>query len=198
MRLAFLTAAALCTFAPLSYGDTISQSVNTGPFSTNGGAYQGQVVSVTGFNPNLGTLTSVGISYYGPYTETSTAMGPGGSGSALAVYLGTAIGRYPAFGGVQSQTEPGLGTYIFQASTSDSSTVALNYFSQSGTLNPVFNYTDGLYGAETSTGFIINLTYNYTAAAPVTPASMTPEPSSFALLGTGMLGVVGMLRKRFA
>ena len=30
------------------------------------------------------------------------------------------------------------------------------------------------------------------------PSSITPEPSSFALLGTGMLGVAGVMRKRFA
>jgi hypothetical protein len=32
----------------------------------------------------------------------------------------------------------------------------------------------------------------------VTPAAATPEPSSFVLLGSGLLGVVGLLRKRLA
>lgn len=31
----------------------------------------------------------------------------------------------------------------------------------------------------------------------VTPIAPTPEPSSLALLGTGMLGIAGMVRKRF-
>lgn len=38
-----------------------------------------------------------------------------------------------------------------------------------------------------------NIVYNYT---PNTAA--TPEPSSIALLGTGLLGFAGVLRKRFA
>ena len=37
-------------------------------------------------------------------------------------------------------------------------------------------------------------------AGPVAPTltSVTPEPSSFALLGTGLLGIAGVVRKRFA
>ena len=34
--------------------------------------------------------------------------------------------------------------------------------------------------------------------APVASATVTPEPSSIALLGTGVLGIAGVVRKRFA
>jgi hypothetical protein len=34
-------------------------------------------------------------------------------------------------------------------------------------------------------------------SASVAPAAVTPEPASFALLGTGLLAAVGLMRKRF-
>ena len=51
-------------------------------------------------------------------------------------------------------------------------------------------FTLNLDGQEIATGTI--------SVEPASTLAVTPEPSSIALLGTGMLGVAGVVRKRFA
>ena len=44
----------------------------------------------------------------------------------------------------------------------------------------------------------ISATITEETSAPPTPTGVTPEPSSFALVGTGLLGVAGVLKRPFA
>lgn len=62
---------------------------------------------------------------------------------------------------------------------------------------PVFPLETGF---DTSGGYTVLGPGSYTGAnVPSTlTATVTPEPSSIALLGTGMLGIAGIVRKRFA
>ena len=64
----------------------------------------------------------------------------------------------------------------------------VSFVSSGGTPDPVAALHYG------GTQFVLdNVTISATA-----PVTVTPEPSSFALLGTGILGVAGMMKRRFA
>ena len=70
-----------------------------------------------------------------------------------------------------------------------------------GAANDRFSFTDDLHNYTLAGGTfnLADLSGNYVgilSPATLTPVAVTPEPSSIALLATGLFGVAGVIRKR--
>lgn len=185
MRLShFVAAAALLTVNFAAHADSFTQPLTIvngdGSVQDSSGFYLVATNPFSQFNPSVGALTSVVASIQG----TATA---GADGDHLANL------RYTYFnpkGGSTSGSTYSPGSFSFTSHLNDSST-DLSAFTGTGA-NPFrIEFTD----PTTNVNATGTVTYNYTAAIP---AAATPEPSGLALLGTGVLGVLGVARKRFA
>ena len=172
---AMLLACVAAKGAPVS--QTLSQTIKfngTGPIEDFGG--------IALFNPDLGTLNSVTQTLYGNVTFTPNAPtssftfnvnGPETPITTLLTFYG---------GGPINVSATSAGPTLEEASSK---------FGQQYVIEP-FDVTINN-GTLISAGLITDtFTFNYT------PATVTPEPSSFVLLGTGVLGIASVLRKRFA
>jgi len=182
-------------------------------FNTSLGTLDSITVDFTGSISGNVTLTNNGVSTSNVNGSELAYFALGSTNSRLNTYLSgyqlndvstNVVTQDLAAGATGEKTAvSGQGTKTFQIDAAD-----LAFFEGTGSIDP-FDLTamasvntsaddgDGNANYNASAGGVAEISYDYTPAPPP-PPGVTPEPGTLGLLGSGLLGLAGLLRSRFA
>ena len=199
MRVRFVvTALAMVATSFAAHADTLS--TYTASNAVFGGGYIGQAFTVSG----TGTFTDIEFSFL----KSGFASASGTGYIFASEYSGTPDGLASSDYLASGQASEGQGAaydfgsfftlvagqtyYLYEdeylAKTSIGAEVGPG-------LGPLA-VSPGTPGTDAPFATDVNGTWDYVATGTPSAASVTPEPSTFLLLGTGLLGVAGVLKKR--
>jgi hypothetical protein len=182
----------VCISAAASQAATITEPFsapdinNVGVFGGGSDQFFQAATVIDQFNPALGLLTNVTVSLTGQF-----AFSGGGSSDVNSAAIGVAMVGFEF--AVTNSSVTGNGPVTFNGFISTSNTGTLSSFTGPGQLTPLVEGTNTSTTSLLSVSLISgNVTYTYT------PSLAVPEPGSFALLWSGLLGLflAGTRRRR--